>query len=290
MIDIRGGASEFFARMKHIIAITSLLAAGTFFANAKSLDYSEYSEAQRNGLLAAWSFSASASPDINTIGFGDSSGFGYDASGFGTISSSTGTPWKTNATEFADGNFTISLDVNYIGVKNWETLLDLSSSGSNGDAGTVQLGMNNDTGELMLFNGVGGEATYGGVQSGGNLGTGLYYDTTLDWATVTIVSNAAENRLSLYVNGVETGSWSGDAWTAGEGSSLALKGIQIGAVLGGGRKINDVQIDNIAFWNTAFSASDVNALIVVPEPSAFGLLAGLGALALAGTRRRRKQA
>ncbi len=275
--------------MKNIIAITSLLAAGTLCANAESLDYSEYSEAQRNGLLAAWSFSSSASPDLNTIGFEASSGFGYDASGFGTISSSTGTPWKKNATNFADGNFTISLDVNYIGVKNWETLLDLSSTGSSEDGNTIQLGMNNGTGELMLYNGVGGAATYGGVQAGGNLGTGLYYQTTLNWTTVTIVSNASENRLSLYVNGVETGSWSGDAWTAGEGSSLALKGIQIGAVLGGTRKINDVQIDNIALWNTALSASEVNALIVVPEPSAFGLLAGLGALALAGTRRRRRK-
>ncbi len=275
--------------MKHIITITSLLAAGTLCANAESLDYSEYSEAQRNGLLAVWSFSSSASPDLNTIGFGAPDGFGYDALGFGTISSSTGTPWKVNATNFADGNFTISLDVNYIGVKNWETLLDLSSTGSNGDANTIQLGMNNFTGELMLFNGVAEKATYGGVQNGGNLGTGLYYQTTLNWATVTIVSNASENCLSLYVNGVETASWSGDAWTAGEDSSLALKGIQIGAVLGGTRKIDNVQIDNIALWNTALSASEVNALIVVPEPSAFGLLAGLGALALAGTRRRRRK-
>lgn len=53
--------------------------------------------------------------------------------------------------------------------------------------------------------------------------------------------------------------------------------------------------DSVKF-NTISFAADANAtqsfsdisLSIIPEPSAFGLLAGLGALALAGTRRRRR--
>lgn len=272
--------------MKKYITIAALLAAGAAFASAASVSYSDYSAEQKNGLLAAWSFDSSSNPDVNALGFGDPSGFVFNDNGYGIISSSTGTPWKVGATQFSDGNFTISLDVNYIGVYNWEAILDLSSTGSNGDANTIQLSMNKGSKELMLCNGVAGEATYAGTISAGNLGTGLYAEEDLNWATVTIVSEATTNTLNLYVNGEIKGTWSGSAWTAGEGQSLALKGIQIGAVLGGSRKINDVQIDNIAIWNRALSQNEVASLI--PEPSTFGLLAGLGALALVGTRRRRR--
>ena len=53
-------------------------------------------------------------------------------------------------------------------------------------------------------------------------------------------------------------------------------------------------IENLAAgqYGLVFSGSNVQFVAVapVPEPSAFGLLAGLGALALAGTRRRRRKA
>ena len=272
--------------MKKYITIAALLAAGTSFVNAASLSYSDYSDAQKQNLLTAWSFSSSSSPDVDSLSFGDASGFTYNNSGYGVIDNQTGTPWKTGATQFSDGNFTISLDVNYIGTYNWEAILDLSSTGSNGDAGTIQLSMNKNSKELMLCSGVGGASTYGGTAKGEDLGTVLYVETTLNWATVTIVSDATKNALTLYVNGNTKGTWSGDAWTAAEGQSLALKGIQIGAVLGGSRKIDDVQIDNIAIWNRALSGDEVASLI--PEPSAFGLISGVGALALVASRRRRK--
>ena len=69
-----------------------------------------------------------------------------------------------------------------------------------------------------------------------------------------------------------------------------------------GKYINVVDIkkeltDNILFSEYLQNASMYNASLVldgttytfIPEPSAFGLLAGLGALALAGTRRRRRK-
>ena len=46
--------------------------------------------------------------------------------------------------------------------------------------------------------------------------------------------------------------------------------------------------DGLADW--AYDGSALSVTLTIPEPSVFGLLAGLGALALAGTRRRRKKA
>ncbi len=262
-----------------------VLAMSMGVASAASIAYTDMTDSQKVGLLSAWSFDSSSAPDKDSIGFGDSSGFSYNEDGYAVIKSSTGTPYNTSCGNlFSDGNFTISLDINYIGSYNWEAILDLTSTGALGDANTIQLSMNKNTKELMLCSGVAGGATYAGTANGGNLGTGLLAEETLNWATVTIVSNATDNILNLYVNGEVKGTWSGDAWTAAEGNSLALKGIQIGAVLGGTRKINDVQIDNIAIWNTALSGTEVAALIV-PEPATASLsLLGLAALMI---RRRR---
>ena len=53
--------------------------------------------------------------------------------------------------------------------------------------------------------------------------------------------------------------------------------------------VKDIKLENGKLTFTTTSFSDYTAAIAAPEPSAFGLLAGLGAIALAVSRRRRSR-
>lgn len=52
--------------------------------------------------------------------------------------------------------------------------------------------------------------------------------------------------------------------------------------------LGDEQLEALVEWEAAGNGMVQSFTVVVPEPSAFGLLAGIGALALVASRRRRK--
>ena len=277
--------------MKHIITITSLLAAGTLCASAASIGYNSMSDAQKEDVVFAWDFS-SGSVDFaaGSVEMGSSQ---YTSETFTLTGENTATvgtqgtrPWSSRVSGIGE-SFTLSLDVNAISSwRNWNSIVSLySDQKSINFDHTMALTTNGDSlGTLVLQSGLGGETAYAGA---GNhtLSTGLLASDVHD-TTFTIVSNAVLQTLTLYVNGLQTDQLTG--WIAGTESSLALTGFQFGSNFSNCDQIGNATVSNITFWNKALSAEEVSSLI--PEPSAFGLLAGLGALALAGTRRRRRKA
>lgn len=268
--------------MKKYITLAALIAAGTAFANAASLGYNSMTDAQKDGVVLAWDFSGEtlSAPVVgsNLINGGE---FASVSDGVAKVTGSG--PWTNKlTTSFTSGNFTFSFDVNSFTANNWQALVSFYSVGGSKDAKSLQIGVDTD-GNLSVFNKVAGETGFAGIETNGNIDTGI--DSGFSGAsTVTLVSDMTDTKtLTVYVNGVSIGSHSG--WTAT--TDQALMGLQIGSAFGDGhRAFPNATISNITLWNKALSADEVASLI--PEPSAFGLLAGLGALALVASRRRRK--
>ncbi|MGN0884220.1 MAG: LamG-like jellyroll fold domain-containing protein [Candidatus Spyradosoma sp.] len=277
--DIRGGALLFFLLMKHIITITSLLAAGTLLANA-AISLSENSNnSLSQGVFAYWDFSGSQTmwsdyyTSVGTSGsFESNVSLSNNVSG-GVLDSTSG--WSGNnpynGPSWSDSAVTISFRV-----KNWSegVLLQLTDN------------------ENSRIQSTAGKLAFGTYDSG--------YSVDGDfWTTVTFVSvptgGSYDQTTQLYINGnVFTPSgvsnWDSTGFWYGLGSKR-LK--QIGTAWGGGTKFKGV-LDDLTIWNRVLSTEEIRAFAsgstpLIPEPSAFGLLAGLGALALAGTRRRRRK-
>ncbi len=195
--------------------------------------------------------------------------------------SSSSSPWITSMPAMT-GSFTVSFDVKNLSAanRNWNSIICLYSNGAtSGNANSLQLQFDT-SGNLHLYNKVGGEAGFGGsTNSGIDIGLTSADLQKDEWTSFSIVSDLTAQTLSVYVNGTSVGTV--ENWNP---TSPALTGAQFGTAFGsGGHSLNGtIDINNIKFYNEAVYPASDN----VPEPTT----ATLSLLALAGlaARRRRK--
>lgn len=228
--------------------------------------------------IYSWDWSAETGATISASGWNNN--FTYTEGDDHASFTSSGNPWKSTISEIT-GSFTVSFDLKNLTStsQNWKTILSLySNNAKSGDNYSLQLQFSN-SGQLYLYNKVGGATSYGGANTTGstsNIDTGITatdLNTATDWTSFSIVSDLENSTLSVYVNGVLAGSITD--WVP---ESPALTGAQFGSAFGSARPMDgSIDINNIKFYN--------EVVLPVPEPTTTSLsLLGLVALML---RRRR---
>ncbi|MCR5183820.1 MAG: LamG domain-containing protein [Opitutales bacterium] len=268
--------------MKKLITISSLLVVGTFVAGAASVVPQDL---QNENLLFYWDFATSADPTKKPGSVSvNKDHLTWNEAGYGHSERSAIYSSNVGNADLYANNFTVSFDVANFTANNWENLLSVYTNGSSGDSHALMLQKNN-SGKMMLYvGGIGGNTNYFGGSTTSKNAEFVDYSTVhnSDWTTLTFTSDGS--TFKVYVDGV----------AVGEGASLTttetkITGFQFLSAFGGSRVATSGDLDNIAIWNTALTAAQVSSLCApVPEPSMFGLLAGLGALSLVGARRRRR--
>ncbi len=277
---------------KTLATVCALLALGVS-AQAASLDYTQLSQQMQEHVILAWSMADNGDVyNPNGVTFSSASSTiarevdAVTGEGYGHLVSSSTKPWTTDLADTNSGDFTVSFDLNRWNGNAWGAIMGFSSEGA-GDAYSMQFGING-SGTLCLYHGPGGATAFGGVTGASSYVSNLKANTDLGWTTLTLVSDATNAVLTLYMDGEAVYTQTG--WVAAQGKSLAMSGLQVGAALGG-RGSTLVDIDNITIMNVALDEAGVKSLlktdaVPAPEPAT----ASLSLLALAGlaARRRRK--
>jgi len=278
--------------MKNIIAITALLAAGT--ATGLAADLSGYADTygtighpnssdSKNYVMAYWSFN-------------DSSSYKSPQSAWDAVTGTSAPSWTQEGTitQTASGGWNDSGYATFNGNGSPYAKMPGSSTDGRTNAGGSTFSFfikisENSSGTVLSW------------QGGYNINIAdkkvkFYHNTTEkaafglegyvnQWVNVTVQTNHSSST-TYFINGEKQSDTT--AW----GLSGQYLGVQLGsnfANVGTGGKLNNTSLDEVVLWyGLKPSEQEIKNYSVVPEPSAFGLLAGAGVLALVAARRRRR--
>ena len=265
--------------MKTVILISTLLAAGTLAASAATTLVAHYNMEDKSNPLAdvAGGDNTFSNSEFNSSFVATAGG----VSGNYLNVHSNKAAWNGNTTGFTASNmaFSMLIKVSELPVPTDANNLDWTAQwilgGGTSTNGNAKLGIGRN-GELKF--------SLHSIGSAG-LNSESAVVKTNEWTQIGF--SLVGNKLSLWQNGKIVASNDNYGHTLTWNNKLCLvEGNDACAkrFTGG--------LDEVKAW-TVDSESDVASLMkneasVVPEPSMFGLLAGLGALALVAARRRRK--
>lgn len=281
--------------MKTLIASAAFLTAGTLLSSAATavvhMSFSDsavvnYDDVSSSAVGTVGSSMGGYTADYNYAGADSGALKGVSSSGVGTENSLT----VTDAISWSL-SWTVSFAV------------QLTSSTSTGWTNIFAVGMGTSSGSSATDNGlrlqVNSSGETPGVWMGGGGATGASTSNTLSTSSftlLTMVYDCSAQYVYLY--------WNGTLALSADVSSLEKTSWSTSVHLGSvesnyGNAADNMVYDEFVVYDDALTADEISTYLVgqvapltiaIPEPSAFGLLAGTLALAFAASRRRRRAA